>query len=362
MTRRTYAPTKYIQGKNELQNLYAAIQHLGTAGAYAVVDPYILDNYRQNIEASFSGKPLPLHMNRFEGECSQPEIDRLLADVKRTGADIVLGIGGGKALDTAKAVAFYAELPAVIIPTAASTDAPCSALSVLYTPDGQFDKYLFLRNNPDLVLVDTAIVANAPVRLLGAGMGDALATYFEARACQRKGAVSIAGGVCSVAALALAEACLDTLYSEGYKAKLAAEQHTVSAAVEDIIEANTYLSGLGFESGGLAGAHAIHNGLTVLPECHKMYHGEKVAFGTLVQLVLENAPDEEIEELLAFCRKLGLPTNLAMLGAADVPKERIMAVAEAACAPSDTLHNMPFPVTPEDVYSAILVADRLGAN
>lgn len=93
-----------------------------------------------------------------------------------------------------------------------------------------------------------------------------------------------------------------------------------------------------------------------------MYHGEKVAFGTLVQLVLENAPDEEIEELLAFCRKLGLPTNLAMLGAADVPKERIMAVAEAACAPSDTLHNMPFPVTPEDVYSAILVADRLGAN
>ncbi len=114
------------------------------------------------------------------------EIDRLLADVKRTGADIVLGIGGGKALDTAKAVAFYAELPAVIIPTAASTDAPpCSALSVLYTPDGQFDKYLFLRNNPDLVLVDTAIVANAPVRLLVAGMGDALATYYEARACQR---------------------------------------------------------------------------------------------------------------------------------------------------------------------------------
>ncbi len=74
MTRRTYAPTKYIQGKNELQNLYAAIQHLGTAGAYAVVDPYILDNYRQNIEASFSGKPLPLHMNRFEGECSQPRL------------------------------------------------------------------------------------------------------------------------------------------------------------------------------------------------------------------------------------------------------------------------------------------------
>ena len=213
-----------------------------------------------------------------------------------------------------------------------------------------------------MVLMDTEIIAKSPVRLTVSGMGDALATYFEARACQRSGATSCAGGKTTEAAMALAKLCFDTLMEEGVKAKIALEAGVCTPAVEKVIEANTLLSGIGFEGAGLAGAHAIHNGLTVLPECHKMYHGEKVAFGTLVQLVLENAPDEEIEELLAFCRKLGLPTNLAMLGAADVPKERIMAVAEAACAPSDTLHNMPFPVTPEDVYSAILVADRLGAN
>ncbi|SPZ01595.1 glycerol dehydrogenase [Proteus mirabilis] len=83
---------------------------------------------------------------------------------------------------------------------------------------------------------------------------------------------------------------------------------------ENIIEANTFLSGIGFESAGLAAAHAIHNGFTALEECHAMYHGEKVAFGTLVQLVLENSPLEEIEEVLDFCVQVGLPVTLEELG------------------------------------------------
>ena len=67
-----------------------------------------------------------------------------------------------------------------------------------------------------------------------------------------------------------------------------------------MIEANTYLSGVGFESGGLAAAHALYNGLTAIPDAHHYYHGEKVAFGTLTQLVLENAPVEEIETVAAL--------------------------------------------------------------
>ena len=360
MTRRTYAPTKYIQGKNELQNLYAAIQHLGTAGAYAVVDPYILDNYRQNIEASFSGKPLPLHMNRFEGECSQPEIDRLLADVKRTGADIVLGIGGGKALDTAKAVAFYAELPAVIIPTAASTDAPCSALSVLYTPDGQFDKYLFLRNNPDLVLVDTAIVANAPVRLLVAGMGDALATYFEARACRASGSDNQTAGKPTRAATGLAAMCWQYLQRDGLRAKIAVEAGACTEAVETIVEVNTYLSSVGFESGGLAAAHAIQKGFTFIPQLHDLYHGNKVAFCTLVQLVMEDVPKEELESVLKFCCDVGLPVCFSDMGYVTLEHDLLRKATEKACVPGATIHNMPFTVTPEMVYQAMLAADALG--
>ena len=228
-----------------------------------------------------------------------------------------------------------------ICPTIASTDAPCSALSVIYTDEGVFEKYLFLPANPNLVMMDTEIIAKSPVRLTVAGMGDALATYFEARACQRSEATSCAGGNTTGAAMALAELCFDTLMEEGVKAKIALEAGVCTPAVEKIIEANTLLSGIGFESAGLAGAHAIHNGLTVLEECHHMYHGEKVAFGTLAQLVLENVPLEE-------------------LGAGNVTDEQLMEVAKAASAEGDTLQNMPFTVTPESVFAAIKAADAYG--
>ena len=160
--------------------------------------------------------------------------------------------------------------------------------------------------------------------------------------------------------MALAELCFDTLMEEGVKAKVALEAGVCTNAVEKIIEANTLLSGIGFESGGLAGAHAIHNGLTVLEECHHMYHGEKVAFGTITQLVLENVPTDELEEVIDFCIEVGLPVTLAELGIKEVTEEKIMAVATAACAESDTLHNTPFEVTPEKVYAAILAADGYG--
>ena len=160
--------------------------------------------------------------------------------------------------------------------------------------------------------------------------------------------------------MALAELCFDTLMEEGVKAKLALEAGACTEAVERVIEANTLLSGIGFESGGLAGAHAIHNGFTVLEECHSMYHGEKVAFGTITQLVLENVPTDELEDIIDFCIELGLPVTLKELGITDPTPEKIMAVAEAACAPTDTIHNMPFEVTPESVAAAILAADRYG--
>ena len=276
------------------------------------------------------------------------EINRVIEICKSQEIDVRIGIGGGKIFDTAKGVAYYLDMPVVIVPTIASTDAPCSALSVVYTDEGVFEKYLFLKQNPNVVLVDTEIIAKSPTRLTVAGMGDALATYFEARACEASNAGSCAGGTTTMAAQALAKLCYETLLSEGYKAKLAADSNSPTKALEKIIEANTLLSGMGFESGGLAGAHAIHNGLTVLSECHHMYHGEKVAFGTLVQLVLENAPEEELAEVLDFCAKVGLPTTLEDLGVKEVTKEKVMEVAKASTVAEETIHNMPFKVSAED--------------
>ena len=212
----------------------------------------------------------------------------------------------------------------------------------------------------NVVLVDTEIVSKAPARLLVSGMGDALATYFEARACQRSNATNCVGGKTTLAAMALARLCYDTLMADGRKAAVAAKAGACTKALENIVEANTYLSGIGFESGGLAGAHAIHNGLTAIPETHAFYHGEKVAFGTLVQLVLEDEHFEQIQEVVRFCTDVGLPTTLADLGIAEIKPEQIHAVAELACAPSDTLGNMPFAVTPDAVYDAILGADAIG--
>lgn len=134
----------------------------------------------------------------------------------------------------------------------------------------------------------------------------------------------------------------------------------VTDALERIVEANTYLSGIGFESSGLAAAHAIHNGFTILEECHHLYHGEKVAFGTLAQLVLQNSPMEEIETVLGFCQKVGLPVTLAQMGVKEGIEGKIQAVAKATCAEGETIHNMPFPVTADSVYAAILTADLLG--
>ncbi|WP_284143003.1 glycerol dehydrogenase [Caloranaerobacter azorensis] len=337
-------------------------QHVSNLGDsfLIIADEFIMSITKNIVEDSFNGSNLVLTFEKFNGECSRQEINRLIDVCSSNNCNVVVGIGGGKTLDTAKAVAYYKKLPVVIVPTIASTDAPCSALSVIYTEEGVFSEYLILPKNPDLVLVDTSIIAKAPARLLVAGMGDALATYFEARACAEANATNMAGAQSTKSALALAKLCYETLLEDGYKAKLAVEYNIPTKALENIIEANTYLSGIGFESGGLAAAHSIHNGFTVLKECHHLYHGEKVAFGTIVQLVLENRPIEEIEEVIEFCISVGLPITLEDMGIKEINHDDIMKVAKASCAEGETIHNMPFKVTPETVYSAILTADAIG--
>jgi glycerol dehydrogenase len=354
------SPGSYIQGNGEINNLADYYTQLGSKGAYLIVDKFIYDMYKTEIESSFIKKKIPYSLQIFGGECSMQEIEKHRNMLEKN--DAVIGIGGGKTLDTAKAVSYYCGLPVMIIPTAASTDAPCSRLSVIYKENGEFEKYLPLKANPNIVVIDTDIIAKAPVRFLMAGIGDAFATYYEAEACAKSNSLTMPGGHATLAALALARLCLETIKADGLKAKASAENKVSTQALENVVEANTYLSGIGFESSGLAAAHAIHDGLTVLKETHKFLHGEKVAFGALTQLVLENRSMEEIEDAVIFLRKCSLPTTLKELNLDRISDTELMKAAEASCAKNDTMGNMPFDVAPEDVFAAMKTADRIASD
>ena len=363
-------PSKFVLGEDELLNLGYFVKTFGSS-ALLIAHADDVQRVKPKLDATAEKYGVSFVESNFCGECSRQEVARLKEIAKTEGCDCTIGLGGGKAIDTAKCVAEGAGV--IIAPTIAATDAPTSHSAVLYTQDGAFDDYAYFSQNPSVVLVDTTVIANAPVRFLVSGMGDALSTYFEARATAESFSNVNAGLPCGAregfappamgtnAALALAELCYETLIADGLKAKISCAAGKVTQALENIIEANILLSGLGFESGGLAAAHAIHDGLTILEGTHAYYHGEKVAFGTLVQLVLENSPTEEIDEVLDFCIDVGLPVCLADIGVDEISEEELWQVAEKSCIPEESVHAMPFPVKPGDVVAAIVAADRTGA-
>lgn len=353
------SPSKYVQGEDELNNLGLYVNEFGNK-ALLVASKDDQKRIQSYIDKALVSYPFEIVYGQFGEECTKKEIHRMKEIAECQHCSVIVGLGGGKALDTSKAASFLSGKPVIIVPTIASTDAPTSKLAIIYSEKSEFEEYFHLHKNPDLVLVDTGIIAKAPSRFLVAGMGDALSTYFEARSCIRSNSNNMPGGKSTKAAYALATLCFETLMEDSIKAKAACDMNVVTQALENIVEANILLSGLGFESSGLAAAHAIHNGLTVLEETHKFMHGEKVAFGTLVHLVLENAHQEEINRIIGYCKTVGLPTCLKDLGIVDITREKIMAVAKAATAQGETIHNMPFEVTMDNVYAAILIADKLG--
>jgi glycerol dehydrogenase len=357
------SPGRYTQGKNATASLGREMTALGLRGPVLVLAGRSAGRLlAATWESTFREAGLGHAVHPFGGECSLAEIERVKAAARQHDARVILGAGGGKVLDTARAVAADLGLPVVTCPTVASSDAPCSALSVIYTDQGVFQEYRFYRRNPDLVLVDTQVIAHGPPRLLVAGMGDALATWFEAKTCVAGHVRNMRGGASTRSALALAELCYRTLLEDGAEALRAVGAHVVTPALERLVEANTLLSGLGFESSGLAAAHAVHNGLTAAPGTHAYFHGEKVAYGLLVQLVLEGQPRAVVEQVLRFAAKVGLPMTLAEVGLADLPAELLQKVAARATAEGETIHNEPFEVRPDMVADAIRAADALGRD
>ena len=357
MLKKVLFPGKYIQGIGALDELPSLINLFGRQGlilASPTAHKTILPDRGINLQAH------SLAVERFAGECCEKELSRLAAIIREKHVDVLVGMGGGKTIDTAKIAADRANIPVLVVPTIASTDAPCSGCAVLYSEQGVFESVYYQKSNPAAVLVDMEIIANAPVRFLVAGMGDALATWFEAKSCSDTQSKNECGGLSTLTGLNLAKLCYDTLLQYGAVAKLAAERHIITPALEHIVEANILLSGVGFESGGLASAHSIQNGLTALEETHAYYHGEKVAFGVLAGLQLTDAPPEESSVVFSFCEEVGLPTTLADIGLRNFDRDRLMPVAEKACSPSEFIHHEAGKITPEKVLHAILAANAIG--
>lgn len=356
-------PGKYIQGPGEIDNLAKYTSRFGEKVLF-IVGSTFYSKLTQTLNVQYDDAKIAIeNFKSKEKQVTDSEIDRLSNMYRKVGFEVVVGIGGGKVIDIAKGVGHTLSTALIIVPTAASSDAPTSALSVMYHEDGSHSHEVFYHTNPDIVLVDTNIIVKAPARLLVSGMADALATYIEVRACMQANSPNFVEGGCNrtLTGIAIAKLTYDVILREGRKAKMAAEAKLCTKAFEDVVEANTLMSGLGFENNGSTGAHGFQVGLCILPQCRAFMHGELVAFGILCQLMLENADMSEIELIANFLVDVELPVTLAELDVRENIEFQIRSVAEFM---ADGYHMQcePFKVSPDMVFNAIMAADQMGIH
>jgi glycerol dehydrogenase-like iron-containing ADH family enzyme len=298
---------------------------------------------------------LAIERVKYTPDCCETSLDRIIQAASAHQADLIIGIGGGKCLDTAKLVAHRCQLPVVTIPTTAATCAAWTALSNIYTESGAFLSDVSLAKCPDLLILDYGIVATAPPRTLVAGIGDAIAKWYEA---------SVSSGHSSqtllIAAVQQARVLRDILFQKS----AAAIADPGGEDWREVVDATVLLAGV---IGGLGGAqcrtvaaHAVHNGLTHLPGSHHALHGEKVAYGILVQLRLQEMLQGDRlaatarAQLLDFYTDIGLPKTLAELGLSEITIAQLHHAATLACQPDSDLHRLPFAVVPEQLVAAMV--------
>ena len=345
-----YAPSRYVQGPGALLQMAEQLQGLGLSNPLILTSPSAKKAVGPSLRESLESRGIPYAFADFQGECTRAEIARIRDVCIAGGHDAIISCGGGKTLDAGRAAATKSALnvekspPELIpdlgagvacinVPTVAASDASTSSVSLVYTEDHVVEATMIFPNSPDMVFVDTSVIATSPVRLLVAGMGDALATYFEADMCYRTGSPAVVTRHHSTrAAQALARLCFDLLMTYGVQAKLEAESGVAGPGLEAVVEANILLSGLGFESGGISGSHAVGHGFYHVAEHFAVpqYHGEVVAYGTLTQLMLESRPPEFLDTVFGFCQAVGLPTTFEELTLQDTSPAVLERLALAA--------------------------------
>lgn len=351
-------PGRYLQGPGALAELPALLAELGVQRPVLLSDAVVRDTLGAQLNEHLQSlSPLWL---AFPGECSVAAIEQL--SQAAGDCDGVIALGGGKTIDTGKGIARRRSAQLVVVPTIASNDSPTSRLIVLYDDAHRVAGVELMARNPDVVLVDTAVIARAPARFFSAGIGDALSKTFEARQCFLAGGKNFYGTPSLSTARLLADRCHATILEFGEAAlRRVASREGPDEAVERVVEATVLLSGIGFESGGLSLAHAIVRGFSAHAVLGGFLHGEVVAFGTLVQLVAEGRPHDEVAAHAAFARRLVLPMCFADFGVDTLSGEELDQIARITCT-APYIGHLARPLDAGGVREAMLVADRIGRS
>lgn len=344
-------PGRYCQGPGAVDLLGPVLAQQGPS-ALLLVDAHVANLIGDRLKAICAASEVETVLHLFEGEITYDFIDAVIGAYPGRGFSAVAGIGGGKALDAAKAVALRLNLSVVTVPTIASNDSPTSATVAMYDANHTMVAIDRLPANPVAVIVDSALIAAAPARFLRAGIGDAISKKFEADGCFAGSGVTPFGTRPGLTAISIADACYRTLREHAVAALAAIEAGRITPDVEATIEATLLMSGLGFENGGLSLAHSLTRGLVRVRGTRDAIHGAQIAWAALVQLAAENRPDEEIVDLAGFLRQVGLPVNLRELGLPDATEEDLEALAHwTMTAPH--LANMPVAVTNDSIRAAV---------
>ncbi|MGF1460557.1 MAG: iron-containing alcohol dehydrogenase family protein [Leptolyngbyaceae cyanobacterium] len=346
------APAQVVRGASILSEMGEHIAALGHR-------PLVIGGDRSLASAESYLAPALTHLAAatvtYGADCSEATLDQLQRAIADHEADVIIGVGGGKALDTAKLAAHQARLPVVTVPTSAATCAAWTALSNVYSEAGAFLYDVTLDHCPNLLILDYDLVATAPQRTLIAGIGDALAKWYEGSVSSGSSEQTLV-----IAAVQQARVLRDLLWQK----TPAALADPGGAAWREVVDACVLLAGV---MGGLGGAqcrtvaaHAIHNGLTHLAASHGVLHGEKVAYGILAQLRLEEIAQQSSlaytarQQLIQFYTETGLPKTLADMGLAAVAVADLQQAAAIACRPTSDIHHLPFTVTPEALMGALV--------
>jgi len=319
------APGRYVQGPGVLDRLGELTVGLGRR-LLVVGDADVLAILGDRLQAAAAPEQA-LCVLPMQGEVTPAAIAALTAQGREFAADLVAGLGGGKALDAAKGVAKLLNLGFVSVPTVASNDSPTARAMAIYDESHTLTAIDSLQESPRLVLADTALIARAPMRFLVAGIGDAVAKKFEAERAAADGSGNFFDGHATLTSLAIADACYRTLRAHGVAALQAAREQRTSEALEAVVEANILMAGLAYENVGLSYAHAIVRGLVKARGAADAIHGLQVAYATLVQLALEGREDPFIADLMGFYGEVELPVRLAELGMPDPTGAEIAEIA-----------------------------------